>query len=78
MEDLIPNVSQLELASVPVEGLIVEPDVYSLLDGPGDVVHLPTYYGEIVQTDAITRGVTMVKDGGGDREIFLEPFPKSP
>ena len=48
MQDLIPNVSFLELVYILVKGWIIEPDVHSLLDGPGEAVHLSTHYGEIV------------------------------
>ena len=48
--------------------------MYDLLYGPSDAVHLPTHYGEIVHTDVMTRGHTMVKDGGGGPEVFLKPF----
>ena len=71
------NVGQLEPAYVPIEGLIIDPDIYGLLDGPGNVVHLPTNYGEIVQTNAITRGVAIVIEGGGGPEVLLDPFLKS-
>ena len=75
-QDLIPNVRELEFANVPLKGCIIDPDVHGLLDGPSCVVHLLAHYGEIVQTDAMLKGVTIVIDGG--REMFLHPFPKSP
>ena len=69
LQDLIPTVGQLEHVYVSIKGWIIDPDVYGLLDGPGDLVYLSTHY------DAITRGVTMFIDGGGDPDMFLEPFP---
>ena len=60
---LIPNVGQLEHAYVSIKGWIIDPDVHGLLDGHGDLVYLSTHYGEIVHTDAMTRGVTMVLNG---------------
>ena len=53
---------QLELASVPVKGWIIDPDVYGLLRGPSDDVCLLTNYGEVVHTVVITRGVAIVID----------------
>ena len=44
---------QLELANVPIEGWIIDPDVHGLFDGPCDVVHLSTHYGEVVHTDVM-------------------------
>ena len=52
-QDLIPNVGQLEFANFHVKGLIIDPDVHGLLDGPGGVVCLPASYGEIVHTDVM-------------------------
>ena len=43
LQDLIQNVGQLELTYVPIIGQIIDPDVHSLLDGPGTTVcSLPT------------------------------------
>ena len=38
--------------------------IYSILDGPSEVVLLPTYNGDIVQTFMVTCGVSMVINGG--------------
>ena len=78
LQVLIPYLWQLELAYVTIKGWIIDPDVHSLLDGHGDVLCLPTHYGEIDHTDGMTRGVTMVIDRRGGPEIFLKPYPKSP
>ena len=56
LQDLIPNVGQLELVYLPLKRWIIDPDVCGLLDGPGDALCLPTHYGEIVATDVMTRG----------------------
>ena len=37
LQDLIPNVGQLELAYVPIMGWIIDPDVQGFLDGPGNM-----------------------------------------
>ena len=63
-QDLIPYVGQLELASVPVKGWIIDPDVLGFLYGPCYVVCLPTHYGEVAHTDVMTTDVGMVIDGG--------------
>ena len=39
---IIPYMGQQDLGSVSSEGLIIDPDVHGLLDGPCDVVLLPT------------------------------------
>ena len=43
-EDIIPYVGQLEFANVLTGGWIIDPKVLGLLDGPCDVVCLPTHY----------------------------------
>ena len=40
-QDLIPYVGQLELANVPTEGWIIDPNIHSLLDGSYNVMYLP-------------------------------------
>ena len=77
-QDSIPHVGQLEFANVPIEGWIIDPDVHGLLNGPCDVVCLPTYYGEVFHTRMMTCGVGMVIDGRMGPEIFPEPFLKGP
>ena len=58
-------------------GWIIDSNVHGLLDDLGDVVHLPTHYGDIVHSDAKTQGITMIKDKEGGLEMFLEPFPNA-
>ena len=48
---------QLVLANVPIEGWVINPYEYGLLDGSGDIVCLPIHYGEIVQFIVMTWGV---------------------
>ena len=62
---------------MPIKGCISDPYEYSLLDGPDDMVCLPTQCREVINTDGMTRGVAIVIDGGGCLEMLLEPFPKS-
>ena len=54
LQDLIPDVWQLDLAYVPVKGWIIDPDVHGLCHGSGNTVHLSTHHEEIVHTDAMT------------------------
>ena len=75
-QDLIQNARQLELVNVPTQGWIIDPDVYGLLDGPCNVVFLPTHNGEVVHLGVMTGSVGMVIDGGRGCDMFLEPFPK--
>ena len=73
-QDLIPYLGQLEFANDPIQGWIIDPDVYGLLDGPCDVVHLPTHYEEVINPDVMTCGVSMVIDGEKSPEMFPKPF----
>ena len=54
LQDLIPDMGQLELACVSIKGWIIYAEVHGLLDGPGNTVCLPTHYGEIVHSDVMT------------------------
>ena len=54
LQDIIPNVRQLELAYFPIKEWIIDSDVCGLPDGYGNTMHLPTHYGEIVHTDVMT------------------------
>ena len=58
-QDLIPYVGQLELANIPFEGYIIDPGIHGLLDGPYNVVHLSTNYGEVFYTDMMTMMLTL-------------------
>ena len=75
LQDLIPNVVQLEFATIPVKGWIIDPDVHDLLDGISNVVWLPAHYRETVHSDAMPRGVTTVRDGERGHKLFLYSSP---
>ena len=45
--------------------------MHGLLDGSCDAVHLPTHYGEVVNSDMMICCVGMAIDGGRDLEMFL-------
>ena len=70
--------SQFELVNVPVEGWIIDPNVHGLLYGPCDVVHLPSYYGEVVHIDVMTSDVGMVINMERGPKVFLEHFLRGP
>ena len=76
--DLILYVGQLELAKVPYWWREHWPSCNGLLDGPCDVLDLPTHYREVVHTDVMNCGVDMVIDGWRSPEVFPEPFPVGP
>ena len=69
---------KLKLPNVPVEALIIDPDKYGLLDGPFNVVRVPTHNGEVIHPGMMICSVGIVIDGGGSPEMFLKTFPKSP
>ena len=77
-QDLIPYEGQLDFTNVSIQGWIIDPDVYDLLDGPCHVELLPTHYGKVVHPDVMTCGVGMVMDEGMDPKMFFEPFLKGP
>ena len=63
---------------IPIEGLVIDPDVHSLFDGPSDGMYLPAYDGEIIQTDRMSHGLAMLINGGAGSEVFFEPIPNGP
>ena len=66
-----------EIAYVPIKKWIIDPDVHGPLDGPdNDTVYVPTQYGEIVHTDLMTWGVTMVIEGEGALRCSLNLSPE--
>ena len=77
-QDIIPYVGQLELATIPFEAMIINPDVHGLLCSCCDVAHLPTHYGEVVDTDVMTSDFGIVIDGGRSIMVFHKPFLKGP
>ena len=72
-QDLIWYVGQLELAIVPIEGWIIDPDEHGLLDGSSDVVCLLICNREAVYPGVMNCGVGMVKDGG--RALRCSNYP---
>ena len=76
LQDVIPDVIA-KLSYVPIKGWIIDPDLHSLLYGPGYTVCLPTSYGKTVHADVMIWGVTMVKDGGRALRCSLN-FSKGP
>ena len=75
-QDLILSVGQLRFPNVPVEGRIIDLDIHGLLDGPCNVVRLPTHNEEVFHPGRMTCGVSMVTNGGGGLRYFLSLFPK--
>ena len=54
------------------------PDLHGPLVGPCEVVCLPTYYGEVVDSGVVTCCTGMVIEGERGLKIFPEPFTKGP
>ena len=75
MQNFITDLGQLQFAWGLVDGWATVPNGQSLLDGPGNDVHVPTHKGEAVHIDAISCIVDMFIYGG-DPEMFLKPVPK--
>ena len=40
--------------AIPVMGWSIDPSIHGLLYGPGNLVCIPTNYGEVFYTDAVT------------------------
>ena len=76
--DFIPDMGQLELVNVSAKGWIIDPDVHGLCDDTHDGMCLPPHNTEIILTNVMTRGVTMVTDWGRGPVAFLKPLPKGP
>ena len=54
LQDLIPDVGQLVLPEIPVEGSVIDSYEHGLLDGPDNPRCFPVSSGETVHTDAST------------------------
>ena len=54
VQDLMPGVGHLKLAQVPTEGWIIDLYEHGLLDGPGNAMQFPTFYGKTVHIDAVS------------------------
>ena len=65
LQDLIPDMGQLEFAQIAIEGWVINPYEHGILDGSGNAMCLPTHNGEIFNTDAMPLDVTMFIDGEG-------------
>ena len=70
-QDLISYVGQLDLASVPIEEWIIDPDVYGLPDGFMTLYASPAYSGKVFHPGVMTFGAVMVIAGGRNPEMFL-------
>ena len=73
LQDFIPDVQQLNLAQVPIEGWIIDPYENGLLDGPANTMCFPTHFPKTVHIDAVAQRVTMFMYEGGGPKIFLKP-----
>ena len=69
---------QMVLACVFVQGWTVNPNVYSFLYRPHEVLILPPHYAKVVKCSAMTCDVTVVIDWGGALEMFFKPLSKCP
>ena len=67
---------RMVFANIPVQGWIIDPNVYSLFDCSHLVQVLPPNNFEIVDGNIVTTDVTMVIYGRGGFQMLLEPFPK--
>ena len=76
LQDLIQDVGKLELVYVCIEGWITDPDVHSLLVGPHNTVCLLIHYGNIIHTDEMTQGVTIIINGGRALRHSLNLSPR--
>ena len=74
-QDLIQYVGQLELPNVPVEGWVIGPDVYGILDDP---CHIVSHNGEIVHPSIKTCDVVMVINGRRNHEPSPNVLADSP
>ena len=74
-QDFIPYVGQLELANVPIEGWIIDPDEHGPLNDPWDVLWLPTFCGEVFYPSVMICGVGMVIYGKKGPWMIHEHFP---
>ena len=78
VQNLIPYMRQMVFAYVLIKGWIVDPNVYSFLNQPHEVLILPPHYTEVIKCSVMTCDVAMVIDWGGALEMLFKPFTKGP
>ena len=61
-QNFIPNVWQLVLANVSIEGRVIDSDVYSYLYGPCHILTLPSYNFEVFHCCCVTSNIMMFKN----------------
>ena len=77
MQNLIPDIWQMVLAYVSIQGWIIDPNIESFFHVSHWVLVLSPHYAEVIYANHMTRDVTMVIDGGQDLLVFFEPLSKS-
>ena len=65
-------------AYVFVQGWTIDPNVYSFLYQPHEVLILPPHYAEIIKCSVMTCDVTVVIDWGGMLDMLFKPLTKCP
>ena len=75
LQDLIPDVEQLVLSRVPVEGWVIDLNEHGPLDGPSNTVH---HNGKAVLIDRMSFRLAVLVNGGGSSLVFPKPVPKAP
>ena len=63
MQHLIPDVWQLVLAYVSIQGWIVDLNVESFFDGSHYVLVLSYHYAKVIYANQVTKDVIVVIDG---------------
>ena len=71
---MVPYVKKLVLSQVSVEGRVLDVDEHGLFDGPGMAVNFFVYYVELFWVHWMSCSGTVLVDGGGGLEMFLDPF----
>ena len=53
-QDSVPYMMKVVLTNIPVEGGVVDPDIYRFLDSSGQAMVLTSYDGEVVRVGAMS------------------------
>ena len=77
MQNLIPDMWQMVLANISIQGWIIDPNVESFFDGSHEVLVLSPHYADVIYVNHMTRDAIVVIDGGWGLLVFFEPLSKS-
>ena len=76
MQNSVPNVWEVVVPNISIEGRVVHPYVHGLLNGPGQAVFLPAYNFKVLHCCIMATTVLMFKNWRLGLQVCLKSFTK--